>query len=396
MNVIFFTSGEGFGHIARDLAVADALKRRGHDVTICTYGAAAQKAMAESDFKVADIPRYSMAIEAGGRLNVIKSVTHSIIPLVLLPFSALKASFMIKKYAADAIVVDEYLASLPAAALSGKRVFFVTNCLNPAGGASGKFAALWERMPLIERIGMRLSAALQKAIYADVGGRISDLLICDYSPPNTVAKYNCEGFAKKLSYTGPQARESPDKLDAVEKIKKKLGLGKFILVTRGKYGEADEISKILEDMSKLTKKHRVVVMGRENRLIGDVIIRKFEYHEYLDYLKACDLVITHGGHSTMMECCIFGKPMVLIVAGNYWERMGNARGAEELGIAELIPFPELTATTLHAAVDRMLKKRKTSIQKFKALAKKENGAERAADMIELSVTMEELKKKQQE
>lgn len=382
MNVIFFTSGEGFGHIARDLAVADALKRRGHNITICTYGVSAQKARAESKFTVIDMPRHINAIERQGRFDTIKTIINSVVPLLLSPFSIAKALFTIKKSGADAVVVDSYDFGLPAGILSGKPVFSTFNCLSLEGAYQGIPIISDRVIPFLGRIGT--------GIYE----KFTTLMICDYWPPNTIAKYTVDGFAKKILYTGPQARESPDKLPSVEKIKKKLGLGKFILVTRGRYGKESEISKILEDLSKLTKKHKVVIMGEENLGLGNMQIRKFDYHTYLEYLKACDLVITHGGHSTMMECCIFGKPMVLLVAENYWERMGNARGAEELGIAELVPFSKLSATILHAAVDRMLKK-KSCVLKFRELSKKENGAERAADIIESTVSIEELKRAQQ-
>lgn len=382
MNVMFFTSGEGFGHIARDLAVAEALNRRGHTVIICTYGVSAQKARAESRFMVVDMPRHISAVERQGRLDTIKTILNSIIPTLMSPFSIAKAFFMVKKYDADAVVVDSYDLGLPAGLMAGKPVFSTFNCLSVEGAYTG--------VPIISDIVIPFIGRTGTALYE----KFTTLMICDYSPPNTIAKYNCEGFAKKLFYTGPQARESPDKLPSVEKIKKKLGLGRFILVTRGRYGKESEISTILEDLSKLTRKHKVVVMGDEDRDLGNLQIRKFDYRTYLQYLKACDLAITHGGHSTMMECCIFGKPMILIVADNYWERVGNARGAEELGIAEFIPFSKLTAAILHAAVDRMLKK-KSGVKKFKELARKENGAEKASDIIESTVSLEELKKKQQ-
>lgn len=381
MNAAFFTSGEGFGHMARDLAVADELGKRGHRVILCTYGESAKKARQESDFEVVEVPRTAVVIEKGGQLNTIKTTIHSIIPMMLAPLSVLKAFLIIKKRAADVIIIDPYDFSLLAAILSGKPVFSISNCISMKGA--------YANLPIISSFVIQPVLKIAMALCK----RFTTILICDYSPPNTIAKYNVEGFAKKLVYAGPMARASPEKLPPVNKIRKNIGLGRFILVTRGKYGSESKITKILEDLSRLTKKHTVVVMGDEDRKLGNLHIKKFDYREYLEYLKACDLVITHGGHSTMMECCIFGKPMILIVADNYWERVGNARGAEELGIAEFIPFSKLTATILHEAVDRMLKK-KSGVLKFKKLYRKENGAERAADMIESAVAMEGLKRKQ--
>ncbi len=380
MNVIFFTSGEGFGHIARAIPVADELEKRGHTSTLCTYGEAAAKVKKETRFSVIDFPKEIDIVEKDGTVDVIQSILHSMLLIINVPISIAKSYFVIKRIGADAVIVDEYSGGLIAAALSGVPTYSIFNCVHPYG----TFAELKG----ISGFLLKAIRRLEMAAYE----RFTTVLICDFAPPNTVAKYNVEGFMKKVIYMGPMSKKNPYGLPSERKIKKELGLGKFMLVTRGKYGKESEISEVLESLAKMSV-HKVVVMGDTTAEVNNVRMEKFEYTKYYDYLKACDLVITHGGHSTMMECCIFGKPMVLIVTENYGERLRNGKGAEELGIAELIPYSKLTPKILHETVDRMLKMKKNAA-KFKTLAKKEVGAQKVASFIESEKVMRDMKKLQ--
>ena len=55
-----------------------------------------------------------------------------------------------------------------------------------------------------------------------------------------------------------------------------------------------------------------------------------------DLLNACDLVISRGGHETMMQSICYGKPSIIIPVPNHPEQYGNARRAQELGVAYAI------------------------------------------------------------
>ena len=73
-----------------------------------------------------------------------------------------------------------------------------------------------------------------------------------------------------------------------------------------------------------------------------------------EYLNACDLVISRGGHETIMQSICYGKPAVIIPVPRHPEQYGNARRAMELGVATAIHQRDIDRDSLVALLDRMM------------------------------------------
>jgi uncharacterized protein (TIGR00661 family) len=73
-----------------------------------------------------------------------------------------------------------------------------------------------------------------------------------------------------------------------------------------------------------------------------------------ELLNACDLVVSRGGHETMMQSICFGKPAIIIPVQNHPEQYGNARRAQKLGVARAVHQRDVSLETLLVLVKEIL------------------------------------------
>ena len=74
---------------------------------------------------------------------------------------------------------------------------------------------------------------------------------------------------------------------------------------------------------------------------------------YARTMPQCDLVITHGGHGTLVRALSCGCPVVVRPAGG--DMAENAARADWAGVAVRLPRRLLGPRTLRLAVDRALR-----------------------------------------
>ena len=267
----------------------------------------------------------------------------------------------------DALIIDNYMGGIYAGVANKIPTFSHFNCAHPASG----FVSLSGAAKVLE-----LLRRWQVGLY----DRYTLPLVVDYAPPNTVTKYNVEGYLSKPFYTGPLVRRKPSSLPSESKIRKELGLDKFILVARGGYAAMSDINPALEKISDELGM-QIVVLDPSRKKYGNLIFKKFSPETYFKLLKSCELVLTHGGHTTLMECCAYGKPCALLISDNHGERLRNGRGMEELNIGKVLPFSNATPKNISLLISETLKLRKNA-KRMAVLAKSEWGAEREANYIE--------------
>lgn len=364
MKVSVFASGEGYGHVGRCLATAEELVKRGHEVQLCTYGTAAKKAAAEG-WKVTIIPHEVKYVEENGKLYLFKSALASWDA----PFNVMRGMRMAKRAAkdSDALIVDNYMGGMYAGIANKIPAVSHFNCAHPASG----FVSLSGAAKVFGAI----RSAQVKAY-----DTLTVPLVVDYAPPHTVAKYNVEGYLDDPLYTGPLVRKKPSELETASKIRKELGLEKFILVARGGYAAMSDITPALDKISE-NLGMQIVVLDPAKKKYKNLVFKKFEPELYFKLLKSCEGVLTHGGHTTLMECCAYGKPTALIISDAHGERMRNGQGLEEQNIGKVLPFSSANPTSIENLLQDALKLKKNA-KKMAELAKKQWGSEWESDYIE--------------
>jgi len=164
--------------------------------------------------------------------------------------------------------------------------------------------------------------------------------------------------------------------------------GALIYLSLGSLGSADVgLMQRLVDLLGTTS-HRVIVS--KGPLADQITLRdNMTGESFLPQpaiLPQVDLVITHGGNNTVVECFHNGKPMIVLPL--FWDQVDNAQRVDETGFGVRLPAYDFADADLLGAIDRLLADRPlhermtTIAARLRAAA----GTERAADLIERVAT----------
>jgi len=195
----------------------------------------------------------------------------------------------------DLAIVDGSPLGLAIAGLVRKKALYITNDTSAWIGVHGKLerqvaGSLMERLMISAR----------------------PIIVPDFPPPLTVSALNLDS-SLPLVFAGP----------LVER-KKQVRHGKRFLVSGG-------LEKALRPW------------------LGDTAA----YGSRAD-MRACyedaEVVICHGGHTTIMEALSYGKPVICIVDKSYSERCNNALMLERQGVGIMLDKDSLTKDGLMDAI----------------------------------------------
>jgi MGT family glycosyltransferase len=160
--------------------------------------------------------------------------------------------------------------------------------------------------------------------------------------------------------------------------------GALIYLSLGSLGSADVgLMQRLVDLLAATS-HRVVVskgpLAEQITLHDNMTGESFLPQPAV--LPQVDLVITHGGNNTVVECFHNGKPMIVLPL--FWDQVDNAQRVDETGFGVRLPAYDFEDGQLTGAIDRLLgdaalRERMGAIA---ARMQAANGTVRAADLIE--------------
>jgi MGT family glycosyltransferase len=111
-------------------------------------------------------------------------------------------------------------------------------------------------------------------------------------------------------------------------------------------------------------------------------VRVFATADHDDLMRRASLVVTHGGHGTLMRALKNGLPVV-VIPGSGGDQPLNAEAAEDWGVGRALP-QDADADTMRTAIEEVLNKgsyRKNAAWFSQEIAES-NGAARASDEIE--------------
>lgn len=153
-----------------------------------------------------------------------------------------------------------------------------------------------------------------------------------------------------------------------------------ILVSLGGGYEFDLTPQIREITQKRDLRFTVINSGREGRE-GNVTFRGF-VKDPLPYLRNSQALLTHGGHTTLMEAINLGIPVIGITVRNSLERERNLRSMKRQGLG-IILEPKEIKDKLEWAIGEILQKEyRLNLRKFRESVRQHNGVEKVADMVE--------------
>jgi len=344
-------NGLGLGHLYRSLPLIEELNRRGHEVSVSSFGKSYEILLSKG-YKVTQLPAIGELITKEDKIEVGKSLIENL--KRIRPNALKKITDAITKNKPEVLIVDGYIPGVFISKMLRVPVVSILNCT--------KLSYVFKQINGLIEFG---SDAVSKTI-VDLS---SELIIPDYEPPFTITKKNLEffGVENKFHFVGP--------LDIV-KPKKKT---KKVLITMG--GSGLQSSNMLTIIKTIEKMGYIVETGSgimEKEKINDIIAQ-------------APFIISHGGHTSIMSCVTSKTALVLIPLKDYTERVNNCLGVVENGLGVTLDTEFLDEKTIHLAVETVnSKKCKESLEIYSRIDTSKNIAH-ACDLI-LNVGMKNRKK----
>jgi len=357
MRVLFTPSGVGLGHVGRCIPIAKRLEQDGAQILFSTYREGF-KYVQQEGFQVVEAPDIGVAVKPDGsidfRLTTVNPGPFLTVYTIMKQVDA-EINFM-QAFKPDVVVSDSRASSLVAAKLLDI----------PRIGIQNQFQVFIPRRNRFLKLA-RIADATTLTLVGRVWADVSQVLIPDFSPPFTISTKNLhipKAYRKKMRFIGPILPVCPEYLAEKKELRKKLGLPEnkplIFAPISGPAKERAYFTGILRQIfSKFPEDYQIVMslgypksstepVNGENLIIQGWIPNRFEY------LKACDIVVSRGGHGTMSQSICYGKPLILVPTPSHTEQINNAKKAVELGVAEIILQKDLNRNVLLGAVRKVL------------------------------------------
>ncbi len=319
--------GIGYGHIARMTPLYKSLEKKGN-VTLFTYGDGVTLAK-ERNLEVVDLKFSFILKNDSNGLDIQKNAVEYI---KRIKFNELaKLSSRMQKEKPKAIFVDSSIVGLMAAKLYGKcPVYFITN---------NNDLSIFTNTRILGKGAETLSALTSVAP--------DHVFVADFPPPYSISEPNMVyfGHPEKYTYVGPLARTIPSK--------KYL----HVLVALG----GTDNTKALSLLAQTKGEFFSTLKGKNLKTISK--------DDYPSYFANANVIISHGGHSTIMEALLCGKPLVVLYDGNYAERANNAKQIAALGLGVAVDMQFANSLVIEKAIEDATLLRK-NVQRFAVFARK--------------------------
>jgi UDP:flavonoid glycosyltransferase YjiC (YdhE family) len=365
MRIYFAPCGIALGHAGRCIPIAKTFRKRGHSVFFSTYGEAVDF-VKKAGFPVEGVPPIKVFEKEDGAFNFRR--TLSIGPKSLLIFARQTGAELnlIEHFKPDLVISDSRLSTVLAARMRRIIPVLMLHQLRVMIPHTKPITRKYKQdiKGYVERLGLEVLGSLWKLSKV--------IIVPDFPPPYTIAKANVVPsyqYIKKLRLVGPIIPKYPSELPPAEEIKKELGFDDRPLIFAAMSGTLAEKRLIAGRLAKIfdefpDRYNIVVTRGlsdlRTSNGTGDSgpSNKRLRVHNWVDdrylYLKACDLLLTRGGHNTVAEAIYYGKPMVVIPTPAHSEHQGITESLVKMNLALALQQDTLSKDTLLTAVNSVM------------------------------------------
>jgi MGT family glycosyltransferase len=360
------------GHATAELVLAKRLIRRGHDVTVhAPSSLAAHVAGAGCDL----IPHESVGPWMSPEGVPLEELIGEASRRFGSPVLAEEVKRALDERRPDVAVVDVALSAAFAAAEAAKTR---TACMIPLLYQPWYFwygRSLQHVNPARARLGLRaLAAQTPETVLAQVRLiLVFSAAIFDFAPS--------QRLDRRVKYVGRMIDPDPDLWHSQWPADDPRPLVLVTLSSLFRF-QSDQVQQVLDLLGELPV--RVLVLRGLTidadgiRLPANAVGERWVPHEAV--LPEASLVVTHGGHNTILAALDHGVPV--LVSPLMREQAWNGERAEALG-AGLMLKPDATSGDIHTALDRLL-----TDPRFSAKARQAaeafacDGGDRAVDELE--------------
>ena len=386
MRVLFTPSGVGLGHVGRCIPIARRLKKDGVEILFSTYREGL-KYVQQEGFQAVEAPDIGVAVKPDGsidfRLTTVNPGPFLTIYTIMKQVDA-EVNFM-QAFNPDVVVSDSRASSLVAARFLDIPRICILNQFQV-------FIPRRKRFLKLARIADATTLTLVGRVWADA----NQVLIPDFPPPYTISTKNLyipKAYHKKLKLIGPILPVQSDDLPSKKELRKKYGLPEdkpmIFAPISGPAKERAYFTGVLRQIfSNFPDDYQIVMslgypkssaepVNEENLIVYGWLPNRFEY------LKACDVVVSRGGHGTLSQSICYGKPSILVPTPSHTEQHNNSKKAVDLGVAEIIRQEDLSRDALLAAARKVIEKNifQPRAEQLRKEISNCNGLETAAKII---------------
>jgi MGT family glycosyltransferase len=405
------------GHLNPMVALADALRTRGHRITFFLLGEP-PLSVADAGFEIVPVggsvfppDHYQADLQRLGSLQGRAALTHTF----SLGARSAEAILEVGPVAArtvgvTALLVDQ--ASSPGGTVADQLgVPFATVCnallLHPDPAVPPFFTAWHPRNTAWARIRNRIAWAGLNRLYAPILTLIQDrrrrlglpipTQIADAWSSRLQISQQPEAFEfprhtlpKQVRFVGPLRlpggyRPVPfpwERLDGRPLIYASLGTLQNRIA--GTFRVIAEACEGLDAQLVISTGHGVSPESLGNLPGNPVVV---PYAPQLEILRRSTIAVTHAGLNTVLDAMSTGVPMVAIPVTN--EQPGIAARVAWIGAGEAIPHRHVTPQTLRAALIRVRsdQSHRASAERMRSAIEAGGGAQRAAELIEQSLAL---------
>lgn len=374
MKVIVFICGEGLGHTSRCIALGRELLDAGHEVYLGAYGYS-KEFIERKGYRTLEIPPEIKLVGDSGSLDLKRSIISTLKSGSV--FGIFKVLSLLKEKKPDVVISDSYFTGIIGSKARGIPVYLIVNQSN------------MENFFKNGGIALRTMGGIIKQFYIYVFRRVDKIIIPDFPMPYTICRLNLafeKEVSKNLFFSGPLVLEKCDN------VKTEVLQKPNVLSLIGGFGYREPIFRKVIEVAKLDKNINYTLLSGPNlnpevfsSLPENVTIKRF-INDQFPYLKASDLVIAPGGHSTIMEALTFGVPVLSFPDMNHSEQESNAAVIDFEGYGRRLDYSASPEEILRS-IKELLKDKKIhqKVENMKKLSKDLNATAAIKELLESTV-----------
>lgn len=326
MKILLFMCGEGLGHTSRCLALGKEFLAAGHDVYFGAYGHS-KKLVEKTGYQAYEIPPEIKLTGEAGIFDIRKSVKESVKNVSPSGFGKLLR--LVEELKPDVVLSDGYYIGILAAQTKKTPVYYIGHQFN--------MVEFFQKQGFLMTVLGKLISIFYTYIFRSVDG----IIVPDYPLPYSVNRKNftlTKSINKNILFSGPLIR------CRYSEVQSKTFPRPNVLSTIGAFGYRAAIFKSILEAAKLDQSiHYTFISGpgidpkQFSKFSENVEFTGFTENPF-PYYKGSDLVITAGGHGTILESLSFGLPVLSFPDEKHMEQENNAAVLEEDGYGKRMSY----------------------------------------------------------
>jgi len=340
------------------------LKEAGHEIYFATHEpvfSKIKKLNFVKDSPIFEIEKEIEFVQDSEELVISKTVSQSILKLKKFPKMMKTHEKIIKSIKPDLIISDTVVSAVFAAENDKIDSYYMTNQTNTSVFFPGRQYFILRKA--VEKVIKRVLK------YSKI------ILIPDFPSPYTFCESNIDyfGMEKKFFFSGPILNKRP------EYVKEKKFKRKVFLVISGGTRAGLKNYKIFKKIGEEVNVDFIIMNSERDNFYNNVKYLRF-VNDIYPFIKGSFSIISHGGHTTLMECATYGKPIIALSTKEMIERENNLYGLEKNGMGIKIK----NMKELEYAVKEIIfnKKYVKKAKMFKSLSKNYDGIKKVNKLIE--------------